>query len=70
MGRRIIRPEEQLQNVARALLRTVFDPDQPRRREEVRYAVEILVEMTQRLLDGKLEPIEEPPADSSPLGSC
>jgi hypothetical protein len=70
MGRRIIRPEEQLQNVARALLRTVFDPDQPSRREEVRYAVEILVEMTQRLLDGELEPIEEPAADSSPLGSC
>jgi hypothetical protein len=48
MGRRFIQPEEQIREHPR------------RRRGDVRSAAEVMVEMTQRLLDGKLEPIEVP----------
>ena len=60
MHPKVISPEEQLRNVAKALLSVPTDPARQLhfRREDLGNAVERLGQMVQRFLDNELKPIQ------------
>ena len=60
MSPTVISPEEQLRNVAKALLSVASDPARRShlRREDLSTAVESLAEMVRRFLDDELKPID------------